>query len=145
MNNIRETDPLRSENWAGVYADVPEEVDIGVRLAFARIRRREMRKKQIMRISAVAACALIAVGVCLTTIGGSKTAPVPDNVASPVAESTVISADDTVYAANDDEFFHVHAACPHVKENAVELPLVTALEFEKEICKTCGANVKIAE
>ena len=142
-NNIREMDPLRSENWAGVYADVPEEVSAGVQLAFMRIRRHELRKKRMMRVVAAAACAVLAVGVCGLTLSGRKTVDPMDNVASPVVETTLLRLTDTVYSSNSDACFHVHAACPHVGENAVDLQLVTALEFEKTLCPTCGVNVKI--
>jgi len=142
-NNIREMDPLRGENWAGVYADVPGEVNAGVQLAFMRIRRHELRKKRAARAVAIAACAVLAVGVCGVSLRGRQTVDQLDNVASPVVEMVTLKQTDTVYSSNDDPFFHVHAACPHAGENAVDLQLVTALEFEKTLCETCGANVRI--
>lgn len=143
MNNIRQMDPLRSENWAGVYADVPEEVEIGVKLAFSRIRRREMLRRRVVRIASVAACAALVVGVCAVSISGRKTVEPPDRVAAPTAGITVLTKNDTVYASNADACFHVHESCPLAGENAVSLPLVTALEFEKTLCETCGVNVRI--
>ena len=39
--------------------------------------------------------------------------------------------------------FHVHGECPEASDTAVQLPLVTALEFEKTLCPVCGVNVQI--
>ena len=142
-DNIREMDPLRSENWAGVYSDVPEEVNAAVHLAYLRIRRHEMRRKRMVRSLAAAACAVIAVGACTAVISGRKGAESPDHVTTPVQEITLLQQEDIVYSSNDDNCFHVYAECPLAKENAVELQLVTALEFDKTICKTCGANAEI--
>ena len=142
-DNIREMDPLRSENWAGVYADVPEEVSAGVKLAYMRIRRYEMRKKRIMRAAAIAACAVLAVGVCSFSLSGRKTVDPPDYVASPAVETTVLTLSNTVYTSNSDACFHVYASCPHAGERSVDLQLVTALEFQKILCETCGVNVQI--
>lgn len=142
-DNIRQMDPLRSENWAGIYADVPEEVNAAVRLAYLRIRRHEQRKKRMIRTLSFAACAVLAVGVCAAGLNGRKTADTPDRVASPVQEITVLQQTDTVYTSNDDPCFHVYASCSHAREKTVELQLVTALEFEKTLCETCGANVEI--
>ena len=145
MNNIRELDPLRRENWSQVYADVPEEVDLGVRLAFARIRRHEMRKKRTIRILSAAACIALAVGVCAAGLSSRKTTDPTDVVAAPPVEKLVLCADDIVLSSAGDPCFHVYSACSHVGETAVELPLVTALEFEKTLCETCGVNAVIQE
>jgi hypothetical protein len=142
-NNIREMDPLRRENWAGLYADVPEEVSAGVKLAYMRIRRHEERKRRMVRLLSAAACAAIVLGVCTLTIGSRKTIDPQDRVASPVVETVVLQLNDTVYSSNSDTLFHVHAECPHAGERLVDLQLVTALEFEKTLCTTCGANVQI--
>lgn len=144
MNDkIREMDPLRSENWADVYQAVPDEVNVGVKLAFMRIRRREMRRKRMVRALAIAACAVLAVGVAGLSLGGRKTVDTPDRVSTPVQEITLLRQSDTVYTSNGDACFHVYASCPHAKGNAVQLQLVTAMEFEKTLCKTCGANVQL--
>jgi len=138
-----EYDTLRGENWAGVYADVPEAVDVGVKLAFVRIRRREQRRKNMVRGLAFAACAALAVGVCALVIDGRQTPDVPDNVAALPVEKLVLAQTDTVYASMADAHFHVYADCPHAGETAVALQLMTALEFEKEICGVCGVNAVI--
>ena len=142
-DNIRQMDPLRSENWAGVYKDVPEEVDAAVKLAFMRIRRHELRRKRMIRSLSLAACAVLAVGVCAVSLGNKKPADTPDRVAAPVQEITTLSLDDTVYSSNDDACFHVYESCSHAGEKTVKIQLVTALEFEKTLCETCGANVQI--
>jgi len=143
MNNIRQMDPLRGENWAGVYADVPKELNEGVQLAFARIRERERRRKRLVRMASIAACALLAVGACALGFRGREGVDSPDHVTTQVAEVTVLKGGDSVYASNGDGCFHVYASCPLAGETAVELPLVTALEFEKTLCATCGVNVRI--
>ena len=142
MNKIREMDPLRREDWANVYSDVPEEVNIGVKLAFARIRRREARRKKIVRIAACAAALALTVGVCSLALGRRQT-DAPDRVSVPVADARILTGGDIVYASNGDDCFHVHGECPEASETAVQLPLVTALEFEKTLCPVCGVNVQI--
>ena len=144
MNNIKEMDPLRRENWAELYSAVPDEVDAGVKLAFARIRRREQRRKQIVRAAACAACIALVAGVSVFALTGRQEPDAPDRVAEGVAAAKLISGSDVVFASRDDACFHIPAGCPSAKGNAVELQLVTALEFEKKLCGVCGANVQIA-
>lgn len=142
-DHIRQMDPLRSENWAGVYQNVPKEVDAAVKLAFVRIRRHEQRKKRMIRTLSLAACTVLAVGVCAVSLRGRTVPDTPDRVAAPVKEITILSLNDTVYSSNDDACFHVYENCSHAGGKTVKLQLVTALEFEKTLCETCGANVQI--
>lgn len=142
MNRIDEFDALRNENWDGVYADVPQSVNEGVQLAFARIRAHERRRKQTFRLISIAACLCIALGVGAVALR-SGPADAPDRVASPVTELKVLARDEVVHASKVDACFHIKADCSKIEGEAVELQLMTALEFEKSLCPACGVGVAL--
>ena len=133
-------DPLRDLNWASVYSDVPEDFDPAVRIAFQRIRIYERHKKNIIRFAACAAAVAVFAGVGLWQMGRREIAP--DQVNVVLASPTVITLDTPVFSTKDDPCLHVDAACPEAIENEVELPLITALEFEKTPCPGCCVNVQ---
>lgn len=143
MNDMHQTDSLRNENWAGVYAQTPDAVTLGVKLAFVRIRERERRRRRVLRIASAAACMAIVAGLCAASFSAKRGSQLPDQVLSPVSEARTLCAEDVVYAANDDPCFHVYENCPCISPNAVSLPLMTAQEFGKTLCESCGANVQI--
>lgn len=144
MNRIDEIDALRDQDWSKVYAEVPDAVNEGVQMAFARIHAYERRRKFTLRALACAACLAVVIGTGSLVLGG-KEAAAPDRVAAPVAEVRVLAPDELVWAAPEDAYFHIYAGCPQAQGEHVELQLVTAREFEKEICRTCGANVQLPE
>ena len=133
-------DPLRDLNWASVYADVPEDFDPSVRLAFQRIRIHERRKKHIIRFSACAAAAVLCIGFGAWQL--TKREVAPDQVSPVLAAPTVVTLNTPVFSTKDDPCLHVDAACPNTIENEVQIQLVTALEFDKTPCSACCANVQ---
>lgn len=139
MNQMHEQDELRDLDWSGVYADVPESVSAGVQFAFLRIRRREKRRKAVLRGLSAAAC--IALAVAAGSFALKKSGDAPDLVAAPKVEMQVLSLDSRVYAARADDYFHISPTCRAAMAEQVEMQLVTALEFHKEKCSVCGANV----
>lgn len=141
MNQIHEFDTLKNEDWAQVYGSVPEGVNAGVQFAFARIHAREKRRRRVMRALACAACIALVMGTGSLVL--RREADAPDRIASPAAELKVLGEDSVVFAAMADAYFHVHASCKEAMAEQVELQLVTALEFEKELCPVCGANVRL--
>ena len=139
MNRMDEHDVLKDLDWSKVYADVPESVSAGVQYAFLRIRAHQKRRKMILRTVAAAAC------VCLAVIAGGlmlqREGDAPDLVASPEMELRTLSLSDRVYAAQADDYFHIHASCSAAMAEQVDVQLVTALEFGKLKCDICGADV----
>lgn len=142
MNRIEEFDALRKEDWSGVYRDVPQSVNEGVQLAFARIHAREKRRRQAFRLVSVAACLCVALGMGAVALR-SGPADAPDRVAAPVADVRILARDETVYASRADACFHVKPDCSAAQGEIVELQMVTALEFEKGLCPSCGAGVAL--
>ncbi len=140
-----ERDALRDLDWSKVYARVPEEVRDGVRVAHLRIRQRELRRqKQRRRLrwaACAAACLALVVGASLLLLNGKGRAP--DQVVPLAPEVLALRGGDVVYASRADEFYHVRRDCPRAGERCVALKLVTALEFEKELCPECGANYAV--
>lgn len=142
MNRMDEMDALRKENWGEVYREVPQSVNDGVQLAFARIRAHERRRKQIYRAVSVAACLCVALGVGAVALKG-RGSDAPDRVAAPVVQMRLLARDEIVYACKEDACFHLKADCAQRRGDLVELLLETALEFEKELCPACGAGVEL--
>lgn len=143
MNRMDEFDALRGEDWSKVYRDVPQSVNEGVQLAFARIHARERRRRQTLRFASMAACLCLLAGAGALVLGrgGNST----DHVASPSVAAQLLSRDSIVYASLDDACFHVHENCGEILDGAVQLQLVTALEFEKRACPACAANILLPE
>lgn len=139
MKRINDTDVLRNEKWSEVYRETPESVNEGVLLAFERIRILERRRRWMLRGVSLAACLCLVMGVGALMLGGRREGV--DHVTEPAAQARVLTEDAIVYASMQDEYFHVYKACSEQRGEAVELPLVTALEFEKRLCPVCGANV----
>jgi len=141
MNRIDEFDALKNADWSGVYRDVPQSVNEGVQMAFARIRAHERRRRFTLRMISVAACLCVLVGTGAMVLGRNRHSA--DRVAAPVTELPVLTSESIVYASLNDPCFHVHAGCSRIQGEAVELQVITAMEFEKELCTGCGANVQI--
>lgn len=139
MNRMDEHDVLKDLDWSKVYSDVPESVSAGVQFAFLRIRARQKKRRIILRAAALAAC------LCLAVLAGGmmiqREGDAPDLVAAPRVELRTLSMDDRVYAAQADDYFHIHASCAAAMAEQVDVQLVTALEFGKAKCPICGANV----
>lgn len=143
MSRIDSFDALKKEDWKRAYADVPDCVEEGVYLAFARIRARERRRKSAVRALACAACLVVLIGAAGLALRRDQE-PI-DRVAAPRAELQMLAEDSIVYAAQADPYFHLRRSCPSAMAEQVQLKLITALEFEKEICPECGANVRLPE
>ena len=143
MNRMDEFDALRGEDWSKVYREVPQSVNEGVQLAFARIRARERRRKQTLRIVSMAACLCLVLGAGALVLGrgGNST----DRVFPPTVAAQQLAGDSIVYASLEDGCFHLHTGCGQIHGEAVQLQLVTALEFEKKICPACGANALLPD
>ena len=136
-------DELRALDWSKVYADVPGAVDDGVRVAFHRIRERRARRMRLVRVAASAACLVLIAGAAAFVLRGGESAP--DYVVPLAPDVPVLTADSEVYASREDAHFHVRGDCPSLEGEAVVLKLVTALEFEKELCPDCGKNVLVED
>lgn len=141
MSRIDEFDALKNENWSQLYAEVPPCVNEGVQLAFARIRARERRRRATVRTLALAACLVLVFGAAGMML--RRDPDTTDRVAAPQVELRSLNYDSNVYAAQADPYFHVHSRCSAAMAEQVKLQLVTALEFQKEICPSCGGNVQL--
>lgn len=143
MKQMNETDALRNAKWEDVYADVPPSVDLGVQLAFARIRIQERRRRALKRTLACAACLAVIAGAAGLAL--RPRAEAPDRVTAPGVELRTLCDGDIVYAARADEYYHVRPDCGSAMAEQVELQLETAREFQKKLCPVCGANVRVEE
>lgn len=139
MDQRNERDVLEDESWAGLYADVPDAVMAGLEASLARIHRREKRGRFALRALACAAGLALIVGVAGLTLGREK--DMTDRVAAPGASLRTLREDEIVYSARTDECFHLRKDCSRAEADQVALQLITALEFEKQLCPACGANV----
>ena len=139
MDQRNETDVLKGEKWDGLYADVPDAVVAGMEAAFARIHRRERRGRFALRALACAAGLALIVGVAGLTLGREK--DMTDRVAAPSASLRTLREDEIVYSAPADACFHLRKDCSRAEGDPLALQLITALEFEKQLCPACGANV----
>ena len=143
MKRNEEKDELLRMDWSRVYGDVPDAVRGGVEGAFARIRKREARRRGARRALLCAACLALALGTVSFALSGRQN--VPDRVAQPTAEAMALGDMDAVYAAKDDPCYHMDENCDARRGALVELKLITALEFEKALCPVCGANVRLPD
>lgn len=143
MKRINDTDVLRNEKWSEVYRETPESVNEGVLLAFERIHIWERRRRWALRTISLAACLCLVMGVGALMLGGRREGV--DHVTEPAVQARVLTENAIVYASMEDEYFHVYKACSEQCGEAVELPLITALEFEKRLCPVCGANVLLPD
>ena len=145
MNRIDEFDALKTLDWSGLYKDVPRSVNDGVQFAFARIRAREKRRRQVVRMLSAAACLCILLGAgAAVLLQGREGTNAPDIVAAPEAQLQTLAGDALVTASMEDPCFHIRSDCARIRGNAVELQLRTALEFEKQLCPECGGDVRLS-
>ena len=84
---------------------------------------------------------VLVVGAAALTLRREPEAP--DRVAAPQVQLRTLTMESTVYAAQADPYFHVDSGCSAAMAEQVQLQLVTAMEFEKEICPNCGRNVQL--
>lgn len=143
MKGNEERDALLREDWSRVYAEMPDSVRGGVESALARIHVREARRRRVRRAMLCAACLVLALCAARFALPGRK--HVPDRVAQPPVEAAALDDMDVVFAAKDDPCFHLDENCPERRGDLVELRLITALEFEKERCALCCANVRLSD
>ena len=139
MNQKNNQDFLRELDWSGVYADVPESVKAGAQYAFLRIRQREKKRRFVMRCLSAAACIVLMLCAGFFTLGRESDAP--DIVSQPEITVHILNESDHVFAAQADDYFHIRSDCPAAMAEQVQLQLITALEFSKEKCSVCGAEV----
>ena len=92
-----------------------------------------------LRALACAAGLALIVGVAGLTLGREK--DMTDRVAAPSASLRTLREDEIVSSAAADACFHLRKDCSRAEADQVALQLVTALEFEKELCPACGGNV----
>ncbi len=126
---------IEDENWQAVYSDAPECVKRAADRALRSIRAR----RRHTRIAAIAACAAFAIIAATVLVVNMD---VPDRIMAAPEDMIVLTAESTVFASNADPKFHIDRSCG---ESLVELPLITALEFDKAICPKCGARVVIGK
>ena len=140
-----ERDMFRDLDWTKVYAKPSSAVSDAAGIAYLRIRQHELRRQRklrtLRRMAGAAACVALIVGAAVFILhekGGS-----PDHVVPLASDVLVLRENDEVYASRADEYFHMRTDCPKVMGAHVALKLVTALEFEKELCPDCGANYRV--
>ncbi|MDO4371927.1 MAG: hypothetical protein Q4D43_11415 [Clostridia bacterium] len=128
---------IENQDWQNLYADIPDCVHIAADSALNRIHARKRRRTGFAAIAAAAACLAITAAVLLTQPNAA-----PDQTAVESKPVIVLTAQSIVFASKDDPYFHIDRSCA---EHSVELPLITALEFEKTLCPICGERAAISQ
>lgn len=125
---------IENENWQAVYSDIPDCVQFAAYSALRRIQLRKKRRRKFAAIGAAAACLAVTAAVLFAKLD------VPDRTAVTAKPVIVLTAESVVFASEDDPLFHIDRSC---SDHSVELPLITALEFDKTLCPVCGARAVI--
>ena len=128
---------IENQDWQSLYADIPDCVHIAADSALHSIRARKKRRTGPAAIAAAAACLVVTAAALLTNLNAA-----PDQTAVESKPIIVLTAQSIVFASKDDPYFHIDRSC---SEHSVELPLVTALEFEKTLCPVCGERAAISQ
>lgn len=126
---------IENQDWQSLYADVPDCVRFAADSALHAIRTRKKQRSGLAAIAAIAACLAITAVVLLI-----RPDALPDHTAVESKPAIVLTAQSIVFASKDDPYFHIDRSCA---EHSVELPLITALEFDKTLCPVCGERAAI--
>ena len=138
MNSINQ-DKLFKIDFDAAYPETPACIHEAICFAEKEIHQRENSMRTLRRLAGCAAAGLIIlVGIAAAMFSISNKNS-EDIVSQPVLISSgAEDADDVVYASKNDPYYHRDAHCSIADENVVELPLITAIEFEKESCPRCS-------
>lgn len=128
---------IENQDWQKLYADIPDCVHIAADDALSRIHARKKRQSTLAAVAAVAACIAVTAAVLLTRLNAA-----PDQTVVESKPVIVLTAQSIVFTSKDDPYFHIDRSCA---EHSVELPLITALEFEKTLCPVCGERAAISQ
>lgn len=144
MRDIMSEDKIRKIDFDSAFPETPSVIHRAVLNAQVQIAKHERRKKLFRSsMTAAAACLLVVVGTVVFFMrGGGENS---DYITSPVLTSVdvVIDMETPVFASRTDPYYHRAVECDLAYEDSVELPLVTAIEFEKTACPACAADLNI--
>lgn len=133
-------DKLMQIDFNAAYPNTPlcihEALQQG-KMDIERYERKKIAKRR--RIAAIAAAFVLIIGI--TAIMEMRTGnKMEDAVTSPVLSENRIAMDmeTVVFTSKEDPYYHRDQNCSLAGETNVEIPLITALEFEKRGCPDCG-------
>ena len=142
MTNEKRKDKLMEIDFNSAFPETPSSLHEAILLAQKDIRRHEARRRAHRKLylcAAAAAAVVIAVLTMVFPIGkGSSDVVTPPALS---ANEAALASDQPVYSSKADPYYHLDPQCSAIDEYAVEIPLITAQEFEKDPCPECaGAN-----
>lgn len=136
--NLKE-DKLRQIDFDVAYPNTPLCIHEALQRGKTDIQRYEHKKIANRRIAAIAAAFVLIIGI--TAIMAMRTGnKIEDAVTAPVLSENRIAMDmeAVVFTSKEDPYYHRDQNCSLAGETNVEIPLITALEFEKRGCTDCG-------
>lgn len=146
MKEIMKEDMIRQIDFDSAFPETPSVVHEAVMNARASIIRYERRRRYFRTAAtAAAACLLVVAGaaVFFSRAGGGNS----DLITPPVLTDNeiVIDMETPVFSSKADPFYHRKEDCTSGYEDSVELPLITAVEFEKAACPVCAKELSGAD
>jgi len=142
MKEFLNEDRIRGIDFDSAFPETPSVIHEAIMKAHSDIIRYE-RRKRFMRygFTAVAACLVVAVG--LITFFMRRGNENSDLITPPVLSDSdvVINMETPVFASKANPYFHKSLQCESASEDSVELPLITAIEFEKAACPVCAMDL----
>lgn len=143
MKNDMKEDIVKRLDFKSAFPVTPSIIHDAVMKAQADIERYERRRRFIKStITAVAACFLVVAGAAVFFMrsgGGNSDLIVPPVLSG---NDVVIDMETPVFACKTDPYYHSRIDCDSAYAESVELPLVTAIEFEKMACPACAHNLE---
>lgn len=142
MKNTMNEEKILKVDFDSAFPDTPLIVDQAIFKAQADIARYE-RKKRFIRlgISAAAACLVIFAGISVLLMRGDGISS--DKITPPVFSESEIKIDmeTPVFTCKSDAYYHADIRCKSSYAESVDLPLITAIEFEKAACPLCASHL----
>lgn len=145
MKDIKaKEDKLMQIDFNSAYPATPDCIHQAIRAAETDIRRYQQKKArqwQLICFAAAAVVVLIGLAVIFRSMGNGKNSDVvTPPVLGPNGESAAMS--ENVYTSKSDPYYHLDPDCSLMDDYSVDIPLVTAQEFEKAPCPNCAVNMQ---
>ena len=144
MKNYMSEDMVRQLDFKSAFPVTPSIIHDAVMKAQADIERYEKRRRFFKSVvTAAAACFLVVAGAAVFFMrsgGSSSDLIVPPTLSG---NDVVIDMETPVFACKTDPYYHSRIDCDSAYAESVQLPLVTAIEFEKMACPVCAHNLAV--
>lgn len=143
-DSIRE-DGLRNIDFCSAFPETPAAIHDAVLKAQVDIRRYQKRRIMIRNLAtAVAACLVVMLSAAVFFARSNQVNN--DTVTPPVLSQSdmAIDRETPVFTSRTDPYYHSTLDCDSAYEDSVEIPLITALEFEKSACPACAGELMVS-